>query len=70
MTIDKDLMPTELIQSKIMVIRGEKVMIACPAIWRFDQGIESGGHKKQKAVPVRFHVQGNQSGKRRTGHKL
>jgi hypothetical protein len=27
MTIDKGLMPTELIQSKIMVIRGEKVMI-------------------------------------------
>ena len=27
MTIDKDLMPTELIQSKIIVIRGEKVMI-------------------------------------------
>ena len=27
MTIDKGLMPTELIQSKIMVLRGEKVMI-------------------------------------------
>jgi len=27
MTIDKGLMPSELIQSKIMVIRGEKVMI-------------------------------------------
>ena len=44
MTTDKGLVPIELIQSKIIVLRDEKVMI--------HKSTESGSYKKQKAIPI------------------